>query len=53
MAQCTVTCPSSCMSDVHLSCFIPFHLVVSLLTLHVSLMIDLAVWGLLAGARQK
>lgn len=52
MAQCTVTCPSSCMSDVHLSCFIPFHLVVSLLTLH-ALIDDLAVWGLLAGARQK
>lgn len=34
MAQCTVTYSSSYMSHVHLSCFIPFHLAVSLLTLH-------------------
>jgi hypothetical protein len=34
MAQCTVTCSSDCMSTFILSCFIPFHLAVSLLTLH-------------------
>lgn len=34
MAQCTVTCSSNCMSTVHLSCFIPSHLPVSLLTFH-------------------